>query len=162
MGWLAPAMQVVGAAIAIKTASDQYEAGKNQKNLADESMRMAERNAIREEAETAERARRLSAQQLKEENLARASAAASGFATEGAGAESIALSLLEQQDENKRQLDWERVSGRSRAKIILEGGAFERQKGIYESQAMKSKALTTAGAGFANLATGAYDWWKVK
>lgn len=162
MTWFAPAAQVVGAAIAIKTAVDQYSAGKDQKQLADEAKAISDRNALREEAETAEKARRLAAQQRKEENFARASAAASGFATQGPGTESIALALLEQRDENKRQLDWELAAGKSRADSIRVSGAYDQQKGYQQAKAMKNKAIATGGEGAGSLALGGkglYDWW---
>lgn len=160
MAWIQPLAMFISGVVALKTAADQYEAGRDMDALAKESERIAEKNALREEAENAERNRRLSSQKAKEEGMARAAAAGSGFAwSPDDTAGSIALSLLEQKEENAKQLAWEKAAGKSRADIIRQQGRYSRRQGEIEADTMRSKAFSTAGEGVVKLGGAAYEWW---
>jgi len=114
-------------------------------------------NAKLIEAETQEQARRVSAQQREAESMALAKAAASGVQVSG----STKDYLSDMSTENKRQLDWLKKSGKSKANLAR-SGAYVSASGVRESGTQAkyggySDAVKTAGT---TIAKGADEgWW---
>ena len=143
---------IAGAAAitALIGAGAQFYSSMQQAEAAEEGERIAEKNAQRAELETEEQARRLKAQQEKNQSLARARAAASG-----AGGESIDTYLEDMEDEDYRQLDWLRRSGYNRSQIMRDEGRMYGRAG----RARATAGMFSAGADIFGAAAKA-PWWE--
>lgn len=119
-------------------------AAKKQEAAAEESRRLAQKNAANIEAETMEQKRREADAQKDVEAQTRARIAASGVT--GAGSPKDYLDTMEA--EHAKELDWLRKSGASRASIAKSEG------NIAYRQGMASASSTMAGT-FSNVISGA-------
>jgi len=122
--------------------SESQKAAKRQESGAGEARQIAEANAVREEAETEERVRRLGEQQKQEEAMARARAGATGILPDfwsetGSFAEVLAF----QREENVRQLGFEKKAGKSRADIVRRGGQYQESIGRAAADVTRAKGL---------------------
>jgi hypothetical protein len=106
-----------GAAYSIKAGMDAKDAASK---AAAEQERLAHQNAANIEAETMEEHRRSTKEAESAEATARARAAATGVDTDEES--SMSLVLNERQAEAKRQLDWIKRSGKSRADLARRSG----------------------------------------
>ena len=153
MAGVAAVATIAGTAYSVKSSMDAEHA---QKRAASEAERLGRENAAMIEAETAEQARRVREEQLQTQSLAQARAAASG-----AKGGSIDIYAEEMITEQKRQLDWLKQSGESRARLAIMSGQQAGQAGRAQASATKAGAVGTfiSGAGtFASQGAKA-NWW---
>ena len=126
------------------------ESAKMQERAGQEAQRVADENASRVEAEGAEQQRRMDLKQKQEEATARAQAAASGavYTPEDEENDSISNVLTAQKEENKRQLDWEKLATKSQADSMRKQGAYENTMARYQAKSLKSQAKSAVQGGW--------------
>jgi len=116
--WSADNLFKLGAGL--YSARQQYKAGKRAESIAED-------NAHRAKMEAEEEARRLSRSQRRNQSSLRARAAASGIKLSG----STKTYLDEYVDEDSRQLDWQKKSGKSREGLIRKQGKDQKKTAQY-------------------------------
>ena len=153
MAGVAAIATIAGTAYSVKSSMD---AARAQDRAASEAERLGRENAAMIEAETAEQARRVREEQLQTQSLAQARASASG-----AKGGSIDIYTDEMVTEQKRQLDWLKQSGESKARLAIMGGQHTAGVGRAQASATRAGAVSTviSGAGtFASQGAKA-NWW---
>ena len=136
---------IAGVGLLISAASAGYSIYSSEK-AAKEAEDIADANAAREAAEAEEMAQRAEKEAAREESLARAKAFASGV-----GGESTDLYLKDLTTTNRREIDWIRKSGASKADIT-------RSEGSAQASALRREGVA-AGIDFAGQAGSAAANW---
>ena len=153
MAGVAAVATIAGTAYGVKSSLD---AARAQDRAAAEAERLGRENAAMIEAETAEQARRVREEQLKTQSLTQARAAASG-----AKGGSIDIYTEEMVTEQKRQLDWLKQSGESKARLAVMGAQYTAGVGRAQASATRAGAVSTFVSGVGTFASQGEkaNWW---
>lgn len=122
----------------LKKGFDRETGAQGFKDAAQAARELGEKNAEFTEQETAEQVRRKEGAARYKEGMAQAQAAASGIKTSG----STDLYLSEMMAEHKREVDWVKKSGKSRAGIERSKGDLAHKQGMAQAQAQQFSAGT--------------------
>lgn len=144
-----------------KQEKELKKAAANQQAAAVESKNIANRNAARIEAETAEEVRREKRDAQQRRDLALVKAAASGGTLTG----STGLYLDEMKDNDVQFLDWLQKSGSSKADIARREGNYNFLTGIAAASGTRAQASSAKYEGYGHLLSAggsAWDWYKNK
>lgn len=136
---------IAGIGVAVSAASAGYSIYQS-KQAAEEAEDIADANAKREKMEAEEMAQRAEKDAAREESLARARAFASGV-----GGESQEMYLDDLYASNRREIDWIRRSGSSRADLI-------KKEGRVAGKQHRREAVASGIAGFGKATSAAGDW----
>lgn len=139
---------IAGVGLAISAVSAGYSIYQSEQ-AAQEAEDIADANARREAMEAEEMAQRAEKDAAREESLARARAFASGV-----GGESQEIYLDDLHASNKREIDWIRRSGASRADLT-------RKEGRVSASQHRRKGTAAAIGGFGSMVGQAADWHSV-
>jgi hypothetical protein len=159
MGAAAPVIAAVAGVVG--TAYSVYsgiEAAERQEEAADEAMRIGRENAANIEAETAEQARRLKAQQEQEGAKARAVAASSGLVS----STGTLNTFLEDLDKGHAEsLAWLERSGANRSRIAELSGGYTAQTGYAQASSTRASTAGNAATGASNIYKSGQlaNWW---
>lgn len=155
--FFAIASAILGFVGGMQQRSSLKKSAKAQAAAAEKSKRIANRNAARIEAETAEEVRRKKLENESRQSLTKARQAASGGLPTGSNA--IFMETMEREDD--LAVDWLKKSGSSRAGIAREEGEYSYMTGMAQSQATKGQAQAAGFDALGSLVSGGESIYKL-
>jgi hypothetical protein len=138
----------------------QYEAGNDQADLAEQQSKV-DAELARREAEEDSNAESDEVRRAREEQRRRRASIESAYASSGVVLEGTAADMLTRQ-RKKDELNIQKThrGGNERRKVMLWNADFNQKSGLYQAKSLRRKATTQFISGVTNTAVGSYGNYK--